>query len=144
MHKTFLILLLGTVLVLPGCSTYERHGLDPARAGRIEDNFGLKAYTLSPQIEDKILGLDPEHVTEKDIRETLSKAPAPQIINIHGGITPQKERLISFSHFLIGMGYPEASIRNPGDATLSFSCYENAEMIAGMIAWYYEKRDCGP
>ncbi|MGA2936835.1 MAG: hypothetical protein ABSF52_07030 [Syntrophobacteraceae bacterium] len=144
MHKTFLILLLGTALVLPGCSTYERHGLDSARAGRIEDNFGLKAYTLSPEIEDTILGLDPEHVTEKDIREALSKAPAPQIINIHGGIMPQKERLISFSHFLIGMGYPEASIRNPGDATLSFSCYENAEMIAGMIAWYYEKEGLRP
>ena len=144
MHKAFLILLLGTALILPGCATYERHGLDSARVNRIEDNLGLKAYSLSPEIEDKILGLDPEHVTERDIRETLSKAPAPRIVNIHGGIAPQKERLTSFSHFLVGMGYPEASIRNPGDGAWSFSCYESADLIAGMIAWYYEKEGLRP
>ncbi len=144
MNKAFLILLIGTVLLLPGCATVERHGLDPAGAEQIEDNFGLKAYALSPEIEDRILGLDPEHVTGKDIRETLSNAPAPRIINIHGGIYPQIEYLTSFSRFLVGMGYPEASIRNPGDGTWSFSCYESADLIAGMIAWYYEKEGLRP
>jgi hypothetical protein len=144
MHKAVSILLLGAVLVLPGCATYDRRGLDPARACRIEDNYGLKAYALSPEIEDKILALDPEHVTEKDIRETLSKAPAPRIVIIHGGIDPQIKCLTSFAHFLVGMGYPEASIRNPGDATWTFSCYESADLIAGMIAWYYEKEGLRP
>ena len=52
--------------------------------------------------------------------------------------------MISFSHFLIGMGYPEASIRNPDDGTWTFSCYENSKMIAGMIAWYYEQEGMRP
>ena len=52
--------------------------------------------------------------------------------------------MISFSHFLVGMGYPEASIRNPGDGTWTFSCYESSDMIAGMIAWYYEKEGMRP
>jgi len=41
-------------------------------------------------------------------------------------------------------GYPEASIRNPGDGTWTFSCYESSDMIAGMIAWYYEKEGMRP
>ncbi len=143
-HKALSILLLGTVLILPGCATYSRQGLDAARAGRIENNFGLKSYALSPEIEDKILGMDPEQVREEDIRETLSKAPAPRIIIIHGGIHPQIERLTSFAHFLVGMGYPETSIRNPCDGTWSFSCYESADLITGMIAWYYEKEGLRP
>ncbi len=144
MHKAFLILLLGTLLVLPGCGTYDRQGLSPTRVFRIEDDYGLKAYAVSPEIEDRILAMDPENVTEKDIRETLSKAPAPQVIIIHGGIYSQIERLTSFGHFLVGMGYPEASIRNPGDGTWSFSCYESADKIAGMIAWYYEEEGMRP
>src|SRR5258708_31829434 len=52
--------------------------------------------------------------------------------------------MISFSEFLIGMGYPAASITNPADGTYTFSCYESSEMIAGMIAWYYEKEGLRP
>ena len=39
----------------------------------------------------------------------------------------------SFSEFLIGMGYPEISIRNPDDGSYSFSCYASSEKIAGAI-----------
>ncbi len=145
MKKIWLqIILLSGVLVLPGCATYDRHGLDTPQAEAIENDFGLKKYSLTPEAEDKILALDPEHVTEKDIRETLTNAPAPRIVNIHGGIYPVHERMISFSQFLIGMGYPEASIRLPNDGTWTFSCYESAEMITGMIAWYYEKEGLRP
>jgi hypothetical protein len=52
--------------------------------------------------------------------------------------------MISFSEFLIGMGYPGASITNPGDGTYTFSCYESSEKIAGMIAWYYEREQLRP
>jgi hypothetical protein len=133
-----------TALFAAGCGTYHRHGLKPAKEHEIADHFGLRSYSLSPEMEERILALDPLHVSAKDVLEVLSNSPAPRIINIHGGISPVHERMISFSHFLIGMGYPPASIRNPNDGTWTFSCYEDGEMIAGMIAWYYEKEGLRP
>jgi hypothetical protein len=52
--------------------------------------------------------------------------------------------MVSFSEFLIGMGYPAASLTNPADGTYSFSCYERSEKIAGAIAWFYEKEGLRP
>jgi len=142
--KAALNLFLCAGLLLSGCATYKRVGLDPEQAQAIENHLGLKTYSLSSEIEDKILALNPGHVTEADIKGVLSRAPAPRIINIHGGIYPVHRQLISFSKFLIGMGYPEASIRNPGDGTWTFSCYESMDRLAGIIAWYYEKDGLRP
>ena len=139
-----ILFLLGTVFLFPGCATYIRSGLSPERAAEIEKGCVRCDYSPAHEIEEKILALNATNVTEKDIRETLAQAPAPRIINIHGGIYPVHRRLISFSEFLIGMGYPEASIRNPGDDTYTFSCYESSHLIAGMIAWYYEKEGLRP
>jgi hypothetical protein len=50
----------------------------------------------------------------------------------------------SFSQFLIGMGYPEAKIRNPRNGSYSYSCYESSEKIAGSIAWFYEREGMRP
>ncbi len=136
--------LLGAAILLPGCATYARHGLDPARARQIEFSAVRRGYALSHETEEKILALDPEHVAEGDIRGVLSQAPAPRIINIHGGVYPVHRRMIAFSQFLIGMGYPGVSITNPGDGTYSFSCYESSEKIAGVIAWYYEREGLRP
>ena len=74
------------IFLLAGCATYDRHGLDLSQAHEIEKHFGLQSYSLSATAEDRILALNPLHVTAKDIREVLSNAPAPRIINIHGGI----------------------------------------------------------
>jgi len=66
------------------------------------------------------------------------------VINIHGGIASVIPRMVSFSEFLIGMGYPAISLTNPSDGTYSFSCYESSEKIAGAIAWFYEKEGLRP
>jgi len=142
--KLRILFLLGTAFLVPGCATYMRSGLSPDRAEQVEKCCVRRDYAPAHEIEEKILALDATNVTEKDIGEALAQAPAPRIINIHGGIYPVHGRLISFSEFLIGMGYPEASIRNPGDGTYTFSCYESSRMIAGMIAWYYEKEGLRP
>ncbi len=139
-----IISILCAAFLLAGCALYDRHGLTPARAAVIEKNFGLVKYCLTPDQEAKILALNPAHVSAADLKNVLAQAPAPQIINIHGGIYPVHRQMISFARFLVGMGYPEASIRNPGDATWTFSCYEDTDMIAGMIAWYYEKEGLRP
>jgi hypothetical protein len=114
------------------------------RAQPIEKAPVLHERILSRETEKMILALDPEHVTEQEIREVLSQAPAPRIINIHGGILPHPGSMFSFSQFLVGMGYPEASIRNPKDGTCAIGYYESSEKIAGVLAWYYERQGLRP
>ena len=95
-------------------------------------------------VEERILALDPENVTAADVRDTLAKGPAPRIMLIHGGIYPVHLSMVSFGRFLVGMGYPEAKIRDPGDGTWSHSPYEDAERLAGILAWYYERDGMPP
>lgn len=134
-----------SVILAGGCATsetkYTYNGLN------IEKDIkyaALKGLSLAPDIEEKILALNPEHITEKEIKEVLSHAPAPRIINIHGGIYPVYLFMASFSEFLISMGYPEESIRNPADGTYSYSCYTDSRKLAGLIAWHYEKEGMRP
>jgi len=141
--KQWLILLL-TTGVFAGCDTYHHRGLDAQKARALEPAYERGRTNLTAEVKAKILALNPEHVTDRDVREVLSHAPAPQIINIHGGIFPVHTRMISFSKFLVGMGYPEFSITNGADGTYTFSCYENSAKVAGMIAWYYEKEGLRP
>jgi hypothetical protein len=141
-HVTLVTFVTLVTLSLTGCATYKRAGLPPERARVIEKQF--HPPTLSSELEDKILALDPFHVSEKDIREVLSQAPAPRIINIHGGIYTVRFRMVSFSQFLIGMGYPAFAITNAADGTYDFSCYESSDMLTGMMAWYYEKEGLRP
>ncbi len=95
-------------------------------------------------LEDRILALDPLRVTPSDVRDILAKGPTPRIMLIHGGIYPVHLAMVSFGHFLVGMGYPEAQIRDPFDDSWSHSPYEDAERLAGIAAWYYEKTGMAP
>jgi hypothetical protein len=131
-------------LLAPGCAIYDRQGLPPERAQAIQSTLGAAQFKPARDLEDRILALNPGHVTEADLRDTLAQAPAPHLVNIHGGIAPVQRSMISFSYFLLNMGYPAISITNPSDGTYTFSCYENADMIAGMIAWYYERDGLRP
>ena len=124
-------------LVLPGCGAYTRHGLEPAQARHLEAKI-FSYPRLTAQRENQILALNPTHVTGREVREVLAGAPAPHLFNIHGGMKPTIKRMVSFSEFAVGMGYPRSSIINPADGTYSFSCYENSAKIAGVVAWYYE------
>ena len=136
-------LLIG-VLSLSGCGTYDRHGLDPVRAQQIQRELMPGKPALTRELEDQVLALNPEAVTARDVAEVLAKAPAPQIIKIHGGLKSVISEMVSFTEFLEGMGYPGASLTNAGDGTYTFSCYEDSEMIAGVIAWYYEQEGLRP
>ena len=142
--KTIGLVTLGSGLLLSGCGTYHRHGLDAARVQQIETTILAPAPTLTREREEKILALNPEHVTDRDVRDVLAGAPAPHLFNIHGGLKSVIPRMVSFSEFLIGMGYPGGSITNPSDGTYSFSCYESADKIAGVVAWYYERDGLRP
>ena len=95
-------------------------------------------------LEDRILALDPERVSAADVRQILVKGPTPRIMLLHGGIYPVHLAMESFGRFLVGMGYPEEKIRDPFDGTWSHSPYEDAERLAGIAAWYYEKTGMPP
>src|SRR5688572_8177629 len=108
MNGILILMLLGVAtLAGAGCATYNRQGLDSQQAREIESTYAARKDVLTPDLSARILVLDPEHVTDVQIREVLARTPAPRIINIHGGVFPVHTRMISFSKFLIGMGYPE-------------------------------------
>src|SRR5690349_3990093 len=127
--------MLCVALLFSGCGMYYRHGLEAERLHQVERALVGKGWGLSPELEKRILALDPENVSGQQVREILSHAPAPRIIKIHGGIARVIPRMVSFSEFLIGMGYPAVSLTNESDGTYSFSCYESSEKIAGVLAW---------
>ncbi len=129
---------------LTGCATVARHGPPAERAEEMGRSMAHRSLGLPPEIENRVLAIDPEHVTRQDIADTLSITPAPRIINIHGGIYPVYLEMISFAEFLVGMGYPRASLTNPVDGSYSFSCYESSTKIAGFIAWHYEREGLRP
>lgn len=137
-----------SVIFAGGCATTEsKYSYQGLNYDKDVQYSVLKGLSLTPDIEEKILALDPEHITEKEIKDVLSHAPAPRIIKIHGGVYPvrgMKALMRSFSDFLTSMGYPEASIRNPVDGTYSYSCYSGSERLAGLIAWYYEREGMRP
>src|SRR5262249_31239544 len=64
--------------------------------------------------------------------------------SIHGGVLPIKAGMNSFARFLIGMGYPQASIQNPGNGSYTYGYYDRSDEIAGIVAWYYERDGMRP
>jgi len=132
------------VLLVSGCAIYDRHGLAPAQMRQLQSQPGAANFVPAPELKQRLLALDPEHISNADVRNTLAQCPAPHVVNIHGGIAPVQRSMISFAEFLIEMGYPEASLTNPSDGTYTFSCYEDADIIAGMIAWFYERDGLRP
>ena len=132
--RTFVITLLAAVLA--ACAPLTPVVDTPTSPAVAPDP--VAALRVDRAVEDRLFALDPENVTSQDVRETLSKVPAPRIILLHGGISPVHSVMKSFARFLIGMGYPEAQIRHHADGDWSYSPYQRSERIAGMIAWAYE------
>jgi pimeloyl-ACP methyl ester carboxylesterase len=129
---------LAAVLLGAGCAKYDLKPLTPAEASGAEQALGSRLGKMSREQENRILALNPERVTPSDVRNVLAGAPAPRIINIHGGIAPVQKRLTAFSKFLAGMGYPDRALRLPSTGEYTISCYYEAELFAGIAAWFYE------
>jgi hypothetical protein len=123
---------------MTACETSRPEGLGPARVEQAGAAYLCLKFAPPPETRERILALDPDHVTEKEIREVLAGTPSPRIINIHGGLLPLQGSMKSFSEFLVGMGYPRASIQNPRDGSYAFGYYVRSEKLGGLVAWYYE------
>ena len=135
-NANFLIL----ALFLGGCATgVNPHSGESFPSRPLDKWAALDSYSLAPGLEEKILALDPERITAADVRDVLSQAPAPRIINIHGGIVNVYLQMVSFSDFLTGMGYPLKSVRGPGEGAYSYTCYDDSKKLAGLVGWHYER-----
>jgi hypothetical protein len=104
----------------------------------------LRAPGYDLALEDRILAIDPDRVSSSDVRDTLARGPTPRVMLFHGGIFPVYLAMTSFGRFLVAMGYPEDRIRNPVDRSWSHSPYEDAERLAGIAAWHYERDGMAP
>jgi hypothetical protein len=97
---------------------------------------------LDPAFEARLLALDPERLTEQDVREVLGRMPAPRIIALHGSVPIAT--MAPFAEFLVSMGYPAERLRNPKDGRMTYSSFADSREIAGAIAWYYEREGLMP
>ena len=145
-HRPSIIVVFSTVLALfaAGCAIRTPIVDEPVTAAVPAAQSVLRSIALDRALEDRILALNPERISDDDVRNTLAKGPAPRILGVHGGIYPVYLLMESFAQFLTGMGYPEDRIRDRGDGALSRSPYEASDQQAGLIAWYYEHEGVRP
>ena len=133
MKRPIWVSIIAVALAVAGCATPTAPpGGEPAAVTQPP-----RAPVVDRALEDRILALDPEHLSSDDVH-TLAQGPAPRIILLHGGIYPVHLLMVSFGRFLVDMGYPEAQIRDPYNRDWSYSPYEDSAELAGMVAWQYE------
>jgi hypothetical protein len=123
---------------LLSCATNPNGAIERTGADRLERGKVLHSLNLEPALEDRILALDPDHISDYDVRTTLAAGPTPRIILLHASIYPVYLIMRSFATFLEGMGYPGDKLRDPADGAYSQSPYGSSERLAGEVAWYYE------
>ena len=128
------------VAVLAACATQPADEAGPARAAAA----ATAPAAVDRSLQERLLALDPERISDADVRTVLAKGPAPRIMLLHGGIYPVHLLMESFGRFLSRMGYPEARIRDPGDDAWSYSPYEDSAKLAGIVAWDYERTGLRP
>ncbi|MCC6608279.1 MAG: hypothetical protein IT515_01205 [Burkholderiales bacterium] len=97
---------------------------------------------LDRATEDRILALDPDHISAAEVHDVLARAPAPRVILLQGSIAPVT--MEPFAQFLVAMGYPAARLRDPRDGSVSQSSFGDSAALAGTLAWYYEKEGMVP
>jgi hypothetical protein len=124
---------IAVLLALTGCAIQPPENAEGAGASA----FAQKRLP-DAAVQARLLALDPAHVTDRDVRETLAKGPTPRIMLLHGGVYPVHLLMESFGVFLTEMGYPEARIRDPGNGAWSYSPYLRTAQLAGLVGWQYE------
>jgi hypothetical protein len=90
----------------------------------------------------RILALDPDRISARDVGDVLAHAPAPRIIALQGSLA--FVTMEPFGEYLVAMGYPEERLRNPRDGTHTWSSYGSSTALAGSLAWFYEHEGMVP
>jgi len=130
-------------IALHGCAA-PQHAVAPERPATAASYEAPGLPAMDAVLEQRILALDPEKISETDIRTTLAAGPTPRIILLHGGVVGTNLLMASFGRFLSGMGYPADRIRDPSDNAWSQQPFGSTERIAGEVAWHYERDGVRP
>ena len=94
-YRWLVAALIALALALAGCATQP-----PGEAAAELATPAMPERAL----QERLLALDPAHISDQDVREVLAKGPTPRIILIHGGVYPVHLLMESFGRFLVGMG----------------------------------------
>jgi hypothetical protein len=97
---------------------------------------------LDAAVAAGVRGLDCAKVSATDVRDVLSRAPAPRIVLLQGSVP--LVTMEPFARFLIAMGYPEARLVNPRDGRFSYSSFADSAVLAGELAFDYEQTGLAP
>jgi hypothetical protein len=81
-------------------------------------------------------------VSATDVRDVLAPAPAPRIVLLQGSIAIVT--MEPFARFLIHMGYPAERLRNPRDGSFSYGSFTDSAILAGELAFDYERSGVAP
>jgi hypothetical protein len=100
------------------------------------------AAVRAPETTARLLAVDCGRLGDGADRGWMEAMPAPRILNLHGSVPIVT--MAPFAQFLIDMGYPEASLRDPRDGAFTLSGFTNSEELAGTVAWYYERDGVRP
>ncbi|MEP7181331.1 MAG: hypothetical protein ABI886_03995 [Betaproteobacteria bacterium] len=102
----------------------------------------LPPLAVDPATSAQIEALDCNRVAASDVRDALSQAPAPRIVALQGSLAPVTMQ--PFGEFLVAMGYPAERVRNPRDGSFSYASSGSADVLAGTLAWHYERDGAMP
>ena len=122
---TFRMLLMGMICLLVGCAVS-----DFRLGGKRHALISFEAPVPDPVLAQRVLALDPDQISAEDVRTVLSKCAAPRIMNFRGSAF---NTIDDFSRFLVAMGYPERSVRDPASRALSYSSDQSSDAVAHTI-----------
>ena len=104
---------------------------------------GWDALSQDPELSRRILGLDPNRVSQRDISDILSKGPTPWLMTI-APLPPWSVEFLNLIKFFVKSGYPANRIGDPRSNDYRIDWRERPEIIGGMTAWFYENDGMAP
>ncbi len=103
---------------------------------------GTASWTSAASAAVPAGALDCGQLAGPGAMQALATLPAPRVIGLNGSVPIVT--MESFARFLQALGYPEASLRDPRDGSLSMSSYTSSTTLAGIVAWHYEQSGLRP
>lgn len=97
---------------------------------------------VDPVVAARLRTLDCAHVGADDVADVLARVPAPRVVLLQGSVA--LVTMEPFAHFLIAMGYPAGRLANPRDGALSYASSGDSAMLAGELAFDYERTGLAP
>ena len=99
-------------------------------------------WTTVAPAKAPVTALDCDRLTSPEAMQVLAQWHAPRVINLNGSVPIVT--MEPFARFLLAMGYPEVSLRDPHDGALAMSSYVSSTTLAGVVAWHYEQTGLRP